>query len=239
MKAVQKYIGEKQEKFAQHPFFQALNETMPLQQVMSFAPKLTFWVMAFQDVLRLNESLVQDPQLRRLAVKHRQEDSGHDNWFLQDLARLGNASGDAAALFGPDSATTRDATYALMAEVIHAPDEHLRIVLLLALEAAGHVFFERISQYIESKGYSKELKYFSNYHLDVEKDHDLFTDDTDDEIERMVLSEPLRASATVMIDRAFNSFSSMFDGLLPDIQRPVNVHQVATVSNRPAVSGLR
>ena len=42
------------------PFFADLKQDRPVEQMMAFAPRLAFWVMTFQDVLRLNAHFIQD-----------------------------------------------------------------------------------------------------------------------------------------------------------------------------------
>src|SRR6185312_10890845 len=107
------------------------------------APRLAFWVMSFQDILRLNEQMVNDPVLKRIARHHRDEDLGHERWFLEDIAKLTGGPLTISALYGRASASTRDAAYQLITEVYRATDDRLRIVLVLVLESTGHVFFGR------------------------------------------------------------------------------------------------
>ena len=149
-------------------------------------------------------------------VKHREEDAGHDAWFLADVAALGGAAPGARDLFGGDHAAVRDATYTLMAETLGAADERLRVVLLLTLEAVGHVFFERVSTLVDHLGRTEKLKYFSLHHYGVERDHHLFDEEHDDDLGRIVLPRRVRAQAGALIGRTFAAFDSMFDGLLQD-----------------------
>lgn len=213
MKAVQQIVAEKQADFARHPFFRSLQKYTKMDQALRFAPRLTFWVLAFQDVLRLNEQLVRDPELRRIVLRHRAEDAGHDKWFLADVAALGAAAPGARDLFSAGHAPVRDATYNLMAETIGASDERLRVVLLLTLEAVGHVFFDRVSALVDTLGGTQALKYFSLHHYDLERDHHLFEEGHEDELDRIVLPRRVRGEAAAMIGRTFAAFDSMFEGL--------------------------
>ncbi|MBN1203588.1 MAG: hypothetical protein JXB05_01520, partial [Myxococcaceae bacterium] len=77
MKVVLEHIATRQEVFAAHPFFEDLKQDRPVEQIMAFAPRLAFWVMTFQDVLRLNAHFITDPNLKRLAIQHRSEEVGH------------------------------------------------------------------------------------------------------------------------------------------------------------------
>src|SRR6478736_10234254 len=128
MKLVDAYDAKKQAEFANHAFFSEKRMGSGLWGVLSFAPDLTFWVMAFQDILRLNASLTQDPQLRKIVRHHMAEDAGHERWFLDDLAALQIPVPDVRWLFSRRHSPTRDAAYALLSEVHRATDDRLRLV---------------------------------------------------------------------------------------------------------------
>lgn len=212
MKRVGQYLAAKQHEIAAHPFFQRLERSRGSQRELAFASGLTFWVFVFQDVLRLNEARVTDPALARVARHHRAEDQGHDVWFLQDLALLDPTPRDVRWLFGPKHVEARDAAYALMSEVFRATNDHVRVALLLTLESAGHVFFERIAEHVHAAGMTDELRYFSRHHLAVEKDHAMFEEGARADLE-VELPEAVQAEVLAMIDRAYLAFGQLFDSL--------------------------
>lgn len=212
MKTVRAHIADKQTAFAEHALLSRLACNAPLAEVLPFISTLSFWAMAFQDAIRLNESKVKDPQLRRMARMHRVEDAGHDKWFLTDLLKIEGRNPDVRTLFGPQHAATRDATYALMSEVYAAKDDCERIVFILALESTGHVFFEAIAGYFERMGVTQSLQYFARQHIDVEKAHELFEAEVYTALDHMVLTEAQRASACALVDRVYEAFAAMFDG---------------------------
>ncbi|WP_224368948.1 hypothetical protein [Hyalangium versicolor] len=218
MKAVLEHIEAKQANFAKHPFFAELRLDRPIEQIASFAPRLAFWVMSFQDILRLNEQMVVDPTLKRIARHHRDEDLGHERWFLEDIAKLTGGPLTISALYGRASASTRDAAYQLITEVYRATDDRLRIVLVLVLESTGHVFFGRTAVLTNAATQSpQKLKYFSDFHLHIEQAHEVF----ESEIERQILSIPmppsLEAEALSLVDRAYSAFDAMFHGLRDEL----------------------
>ncbi len=219
MKAVQEHIAQKQLEFSHHPFFSRLCNDQSGQAAAKFAPRLVFWVMAFQDVLRLNEQRVRDPRLRKIARHHRAEDAGHDRWFLSDLTALGVQAPDVAHLFGAAHLTTRDAAYALVAEVFRAARDHERIALLLSLEAAGHVFFEASATYFERVGAPHAIRYFSRHHIEIERDHEMFEERMKGLLEQIALSAEELQRALAMVDRVHAAFTTMFDGLLAVLDR--------------------
>ena len=93
------------------------------------------------------------------------------------MARIDPTTRDFGWLFGRYNTVTRDASYSLVSEVFHATDDGVRIVLLLTLESAGHIFFERIAAYLERNGHPAGLQYFSSKHLDVERNHQLLEEE--------------------------------------------------------------
>lgn len=231
MRVLKQRIAERQEIFRRHPFFARLESGRSFEAVMSFAPHLMFWVMAFQDILRLNYELIRDPKLRRIAAHHRREDAGHEQWYLDDLRALGFADRDVSLLFGAEHAATRAAAYGLVSEVYRASDDRVRLALVLTVESAGHAFFEQIAPYVEQHGGGCRLRYFAKSHLDVEHSHNVFSEDTAEAIDQLVLTDELREEAEGMVERAFYAFIAMFDAI------PEPEHQTGRVvrlaSSRP------
>lgn len=214
MKAVLQHIEAREKRFATHPFFLELKQDRPLEQVMAFAPRLTFWVMSFQDVLRLNAHFIQDPHLKALATRHHAEESGHDQWFEDDIASLTGGSLSIGALYGKAHAKTREAAYTIISEVYRPVDDRLRIVLLWALESTSHVFFGRTAMLCASQGADERLKYFSDHHMRAEAQHAMFEQQLAAELEAMELEPAVRADALAMVDRCFGAFENLLTGMI-------------------------
>ena len=216
MKAVLQYISVQQSRFAEHPFFDGLQQERPLEEVMAFAPRLAFWVMCFQDVLRLNAQQVRDPELAMLMLRHRSEERDHDRWFFEDIAQLTGSPLTLGALWGRAHESTRDASYALMSEVFRPLDDRLRVVLVLALESTSHVFFTRASNFTRALGHEKQLKYFSDHHMQAEEQHEVFEEQMEAYLRGLELKPELRAEAIALVDRIYAAFDAMFTGLLSE-----------------------
>ncbi len=221
MKTIQIYIDSKQNEFMNHPFFSILENLNSLEEISYFVPELTFWAMTFQDILRINEERVKDPYLKKVARHHRLEDAGHEKWFLSDkkyMSKLSNDKicerDDVAWLYSKDSQLIRDAAYAIMSEVYKLDDELLNVALLLTLESSGHVFFEKVVKQVKKTGEDKNLQYFSSSHLEVEMAHALFEEEMEKKIFAKRLSITRRREALKMIDRCYEAFNTMFDGLI-------------------------
>lgn len=227
MKDIQAYIDSKQQEFESHPFFALLEKLKTLEEIGYFVPDLTFWVMAFQDVLRLNKERVTNPYLKKIAHHHKFEDAGHEQWFLHDKnyisSRHASTSEDANWLFGRETRAVRDASYAILSEVYRTESDWLNITLLITIESSGHVFFDKIVNKIQELGENENLKYFARSHLDKELAHALF----DEEMERELYAEPLpadiRREARALVDRCYNAFNKMFDGLIVAYERQLEL----------------
>src|SRR4051795_12458058 len=213
MKFVEAHVAKKQAEFANHAFFSEQRAGSGLWGALSFAPDLTFWVMAFQDVLRLNAALTRDPKMRKIVRHHRAEDAGHERWFLEDLAAMQIPAPDVRWLFGERHTPTRDAAYALVSEVYRTTDDRLRLVLVKTLESAGHVCFGRVAAFVERVGLTKVLKYFSFSHLEVEKNHQVFEDEISRIVSGMRLEPKVRTEAKRLVDRCYVAFGTMFDAM--------------------------
>ena len=239
MRHITHYIASKQKEFATHPFFKRFSADDPRANALDSAAGLTFWVFTFQDVLRLNEARISDPALQAIARHHSQEDSGHEAWFAEDIAAIDPAPRDLGWLFGRHHAQTRDASYALIAEVFGASDDYERIVLLLTLESAGHVFFERVADYVDRIDPNTTLRYFSRWHLDVEKDHELFEAELGDLL-NVELDSQVAARNIALIDRCYEAFTNLFTGLEARLVRRAggisSIAAPALPSSSPAVT---
>jgi hypothetical protein len=234
MKHIEQYIAGKQSEFAEHAFFTRFSADDPRANALDSAAGLTFWVFTFQDVLRLNEARIADPALRKIARHHSMEDSGHDVWFAEDIAAIDPTPRDFNWLFGRHHAQTRDASYALIAEVFRASHDIERIVLLLTLESAGHVFFERVAAYVDRVDPNTTLRYFSRWHLDVEKDHELFEAEVGNLLD-VELDPQLTANSIQLIDRCYEAFTNLFNGLEARLERRAG--GVSSIAAPPPLSG--
>lgn len=215
MKTVETYIESKQIDFEKHVFFDLLKQMSTLKEIGSFVPELTFWVMTFQDILRINEQRIRDPLLKKIARQHRSEDAGHDKWFLYDVHYMGIEGSDHLAwLYNKKTQAIRDASYAIMSESFNLDDDVLKIVLLLVLESSAHAFFTATVDQLKKIGEDHNLKYFSSHHFDVEMLHTMFEFNQE-------LSESTRVKATAMIDRCYVAFYQMFDALTLSVQKSI------------------
>jgi hypothetical protein len=204
-------------EFEKRPYFRLLEGPGSRRDVQILVPAATFFVFAFQDMLRLNYERVQDPEIKKIARQHRMEDAGHELWFISDMRKLG-VERDIVWLFSKHHRATRDASLELIGEVLHADDDYQRIAIPLVLEAGGHVYFSRIFHFFERCGVDSDLEYFAEAHWRVEQAHEVFDVEQGQTLERMVLSGAVRKRAIDMAARMFASMTRMVDDIHAQIE---------------------
>jgi hypothetical protein len=211
MQRILDLVAERRSAFAAHPFFHSFDHQAPYDEIRIVVPRLAFWVLTFHDLLEMCEPLMQDPELRRIVRHHRGEESGHDRWYLDDLARLGESVPDSVALFGEQHVATRRASYRLMAEAIRSENDWVRIAMVLVMEATGAVFFTRAAAY--RRWPASGLQFFSGHHLEVEKGHELFEQRMTAFLAAKTLDDETYRAARDAVLRGFAAFDGMFDGV--------------------------
>jgi hypothetical protein len=169
---------------------------------------LAFFVMSFQDMLRINARLVKDPMCRSLVESQRAADAGHDNWFLGDLRRLG-VEPSVRSLFGKSYECTRDTSYEIISELFSAPDDASRLVVGLVLEATGGEYFSRVQRFFAGLGLVEGYRFFGGEHWAAEQDHDPLEGDMRQRLLAISLSEASRQQAVGTAARVFASVSRM------------------------------
>jgi len=222
MKTVRKYLEQKQAEFNQHPFFSRLRAGKSLDELASFAQRLTFWVMSFQDILQFNTTQIDHPKLYEVAHRHQREDSGHEEWFLNDLNKIFGEQPSLISVYSQEHAPIRYASYMLVSEVFRARNDFERIALLLTLESTAEVFFEHIASFSERVG-SSSLLYFSNNHLNAEESHESFDSEVENWLDGISLSPAEEKSIFDLIDRAYKAFTAMFDDFEAALKRRVEI----------------
>ena len=209
---VMDYVARREAQMARHPFIQML-ERDQVEDPQALVRGLTFFVMAFQDVLRLGARQVTDPRLIDIARTHQKEDAGHDSWFLHDLRALG-VDVSLGYVFSSKHQIPRDVGYALVAEVLRATDDCDRLAVVFALEAIGHVFFEPAIGLFERRRPQNRLLYFARHHQQVEQAHEMFEGEVQQALARVSLSRERLAGVCATVDRTFEQMSALADDLV-------------------------
>lgn len=232
MKNALTYIESHKQKLLKHAFIASLRTPEPdLRRAMSFAPFGMFWVLSFQDIIKINAKMSQDPTIREFIESHVKEDTGHQEWFFEDIKNsLGAEDLDIRWLFSAQNLPTREISFALASEVYHMGHEPLRLVLIESLEAAASVYLGSISQFFIESGHGQRLKYFAPSHLDVESEHEIFSDEAALRIRSIQLAPEASEQAEAMVDRIFAAFHRFGDFLLEQRHVPLPAREHGTSS---------
>ncbi|BAT53711.1 unknown protein [Nostoc sp. NIES-3756] len=217
----QEYLKAKQTTLKNNQLFHKLDSGQyNLKEFALLAHNISFWVMSFQDLLRINLSQMTDKEYYQIVRQHLLEDVGHEKWFLDDLKAMDLEQPNLQVLYSKPHAAVRDATFSLMSEVFQANYDYERIIIILTLESAGHIFFENVTNFVEKHNYHHELKYFSNHHLGLEKSHELFEEEIQAYLNNFQLNYEESNKLLNMIDRIFKAFELMFNGLAIALSNP-------------------
>ena len=212
MKQVLQELEALTRQFSKLTYFELLEGPGTRTDVDIMARGLSFFVLSFQDALRLNAEKISDPTLCRIAAAQRKDDAGHDLWFLNDLRRLG-VEPDVGWLFGKAHQRTRDTSYEIISELYAAPDDYSRLVVALVLEATGGVYFSRVYKFFSRLGLEEGLQFFARSHWEAEQGHDVFALDVQAELLDISLSEASRRHALATAARVFESIAAMCNHL--------------------------
>ncbi|GAA2901687.1 hypothetical protein GCM10010517_67530 [Streptosporangium fragile] len=193
---------------------------------LSFAPAMAPFVMAFADINKyvLRDETSSDP-LQRIINTHTEEDDHHFGMFLQDLRVLG--FDDAATfterlemLWGDGTARTRQVVYSLTGLIAPA-DPTMRLVIVEAVEAAGNRTFDKWRDVAEAfrAETGKQLYYFGEAHFDLESGHAMGTENIENDLAAIVLTEQQEKEARALVDKVFQGFIDMGEELLAHVDR--------------------
>jgi hypothetical protein len=212
VKEVLASIEELSREFSKLTYFRLLEGPGARSDVEIMARGLSFFVMSFQDMLRLNAVHMTDPVLKQMAVGQRKDDSGHDRWFLNDLEKLRLAP-DLRWLFSKRHQQTRDTSYEIIAQIFGASSDPARLVVGLSLEATGGVYFSRVHKFFARFGLGHGLRFFSQHHWDVEQSHALFEGEMQQQLHGIALTDAQRREALAAAARTFRAVGKMCEDL--------------------------
>jgi hypothetical protein len=214
MKHVQEFIDQRRFQFANHGFLKALEGPGTIEQVKRFAPRVAFFVLCFQDVLRLVHSRSTDPRIKEMANTHAREDLGHDAWYLADLELLGIEL-KVSWLFSRDHQLARDVAYGQVAQVLTAAHDQTRLAVALSLEAIGAECFGRAIGLLERIGEPTGFQYFARRHQQIEQQHQVFEDDSQHELAQVSIPHESVNEIVAAVESVFQGM----DALLSDLER--------------------
>jgi heme oxygenase-like protein len=199
---LERVIEVQLDRMKRHPFLVGLEGEGTVDQLRSTLPRIAFFTLVFQDLLRLARTRCTDPAYLEVARSLELGDQGHDRWFLEDITRLGGKV-DAEWLFSSEQQLSRDVSYALVARVIDTPEDSVRLALLLSLEAIAGEFLTRIAGFVQRLGLGDELSYFGARHVQAEKEHEVFSHEGHDMLATVTIPQHAQPLALSTIDDTF------------------------------------
>lgn len=178
MQQLQPVIRKLKTHFGSHPLFARMKTAQTdLRKALAFAPPAAFWVLAFQDVIRLNARRANAPEIRSLLEHHAREDAGHERWFLDDIqTAYGELFTTPHSIFSAETLEIRELVYGIVGESLSLSDDKLRLIYVDLLESTAQVFFGHVSEFLRKSGHFHHLKYFGAMHRDAESSHEIFED---------------------------------------------------------------
>lgn len=205
-------IEERQKGLESKTLLNVLSRSSKIEDLKTIVPHFHFFVLAFQDMLRLTHGLICDPLLKEVAQSLAQEDAGHEQWYLFDVKQLGCVR-DVRWLFGTDHQPVRDVVYQLINELLSAKDDRVRIIFPLVLEATGAVFFKHIVALVQSLGYDQSLRYFASSHQEIEENHVIYSEGGQGAFDDIEFDANAYQEVIGLVNRCFDSFEHFADHL--------------------------
>lgn len=227
MKEVLSFIEQKKQEFARLPLFEFMQDTsIEPRQRLSFAPCLAPFAMAFGE---LNKSVFRDDPtddpIQKLINTHTREDDRHWLWYLEDLQRLGlnqpvKMNDALRFLWSEETQASRHLVYELYRLTYQATPIQ-KLVAIECIEATGNVMSTVVLQ-VEREirpSLGKELIYFGEIHLLAETGHATGSDDIENFLKSIQLSEKEQQQAFESVEIVFEAFTNLIQNLLVYTQK--------------------
>ncbi|MFI8828970.1 hypothetical protein [Streptomyces sp. NPDC053431] len=223
MKEVFERIEELRADTERHPFFTALESLEDLGAIKSVIPVLTFWVMTFQDVLKMNRDLATESPYVEILQQHYEEDCGHDKWFLQDLRKVSGQLPRVDEVFGPEHESIRFMSYRISALCMALKSDAERIALIESLEATAQLFFPRYSAALARVGLVEDFLFFGETHLLAEESHEIGDEEMKEQLTLIELDETSRAACITLAGECFSAFDLLWNEMHEALKQPADL----------------
>lgn len=222
MLTIKHHITTLKQQLNQHTFFTQLHQQRELSSALAFAPSAAFWVLSFQDMIRLNAQRAKNPEIKEILEQHVSEDAGHEEWYFEDLRALyGELFAQPKDLFSLRNLDARGTAFSIVSEMFHIEDDYLRLVFVEVLEATAEVFFENVSLYLRASGDYQKLKYFGATHQKAESAHEMFEAHIKQRTNAFTFTSSQREAARNLVERTFMHFKVLFDQFEERLHAPL------------------
>jgi hypothetical protein len=231
MKSVLDFIEEQKQEFSQLPLFEFMrDENIDPRQRLSWAPWVAPYAMNFGD---LNKYVLrQEPatnKIQALINVHTYEDDHHWLWFLEDLERLGfnpyiKYSDTLRIVWSKKTEKSRLICNKLGSLFESQSDPLLKLAITEAIEATGHVILflaAEVSKQLELIT-KVNYRYFGPSHFAVETGHPTGTENIENIIESLELTEKTRQEACALVELVFDLFTEVVQELMANVKSPAS-----------------
>jgi len=206
MKTIKEYIASRQQLVTQHPILLNIQHEGTLQQALQGLPNLAFWMLGFQDMLRISILRIQAAEERNLAHCYFLEMNNSVRWFIHDLTRLGGPFPSLLEVFSEENKDTRCATYGLLSEVFATGSDHERLVLVMAATAIARAFQSSMAALTAREGVLVPLRYFSRRDQPISPSQEAVIAQGALILESLTLSDLERAVGRHLVNRVYDTF---------------------------------
>jgi hypothetical protein len=227
MKKVLSFIEEKKYDFSQLPLCHYMRDnSIDPRQRLSWAPWLAPYAMNFGDLNKyvLRKEPTTD-KIQKMINVHTFEDDHHWRWFLEDLETLGFNPrlkySDALRLVWSKQAEKSRLICSKLALMFESQsDSLLRLAITEAIEATGHVILFLTSQVTKQLQpiTQENYRYFGPSHFDVETGHPTGTENVEDFIKSLELTEQTRQQAYELVEQVFELFTELIQELMAKVK---------------------
>jgi hypothetical protein len=227
MKEVLAFVEQKKQEFAQLRLFQYLQDrSIDPKQRLAWAPCVAPFAMGFGQLNKydLRKEPTDNP-IQKLINKHTYEDDHHWIWFLEDLETLGliqpmNFSNSMKFYFGEETYKTRQVCHQIALHTFQA-EPIIVLAAIEAIEATGNVTLAltaQVAQELEQTT-KQSYRYFGQYHFCVETGHTTGTDDIEQFLETIQLTEEQKTKAFTVVEKVFEVFTEAMNEMMAYAER--------------------
>lgn len=198
-------IEEISQRFRQHNLIKYLEDKgTGVTDKIGWMRCATPFVMGFGDLGEfLSEAYYRDP-LQEMVNKHMLEETGHAEWFIEDLKTLGiNSSESINFLWGDETKESRYACTKIV-KIADTPDK--KITAILAIESSAKVFFTALCPIIDSleQEIGVNLQWLGGTHREEEINHSI--SDIPEQVKQIDSPEAVR-----VIENVYEIFNQMWE----------------------------
>ncbi|MBE9198777.1 MULTISPECIES: hypothetical protein [unclassified Nodularia (in: cyanobacteria)] len=222
MKEVLELIEKRKQEFAQLSLFKFMQDKSidPIQR-LAWAPCLAPFSMGFGQLNRLDfrKEPTNDP-IQLIINQHTYEDDHHWQWFLEDLEKLGlnhSMKFSAAVNFfwGEETEKTRQICHQIALHTFQA-EPILVLAAIEAIEATAKVALSLTAQVAKElqEDTKQNYRYFGQHHFCLESSHTVGTDNSQQFVANLQLTEEQRAKAFELVEKVFEVFSESMEEIM-------------------------